>query len=142
MHLPLLVSRILLRCVIQIEKQGTATDPLLRQPEEHVPIHPVHKIQDWDDAPGAIVWPKMARELAHVKSMGTVSDSHYSHDHLNEQKSVHIEEKVFKRWQHKFREIEFRGRNGTGEKVQWVIVDGFLLYWSPVSCPLPTFPHA
>ncbi|KAG8880346.1 ribosylnicotinamide kinase [Tulasnella sp. 332] len=73
----------------------------------------------------------MALELAHVKSTGAVSDSHYSHDHLNAQKGVPIEEKVFKQWQDKFREIESKGKNGAGEKVQWVIVDGFLLYWTP-----------
>ncbi|KAG8880778.1 ribosylnicotinamide kinase [Tulasnella sp. 331] len=102
-----------------------------QKPQEQVPIHPVYRIQDWDDAPGAIVWPKMALELAHVKSTGAVSDSHYSHDHLNAQKGVPIEEKVFKQWQDKFREIESKGKNGAGEKVQWVIVDGFLLYWTP-----------
>ncbi|KAG9007551.1 ribosylnicotinamide kinase [Tulasnella sp. JGI-2019a] len=77
----------------------------------------------------------MAKELAYVKSIGTVSDTHYSHDHLNAQKTMPIDEKVFQMWKDRFREIESRAKCGSGEKIQWVIVDGFLLYWSPVSLP-------
>ncbi|KAG8994809.1 ribosylnicotinamide kinase [Tulasnella sp. JGI-2019a] len=73
----------------------------------------------------------MAKELAYVKSIGTVSDTHYSHDHLNAQKTMPIDEKVFQMWKDRFREIESRAKCGSGEKIQWVIVDGFLLYWSP-----------
>jgi len=99
-------------------------------PRELIPIHPVYKIQDWDDAPGAVLWPKMAEELEYVRRTGAVSDQHFSHDQMNEQKDVPVDGKVFQRWKTKFRQITAKYAD-QGEKVQWVVVDGFLLYWHP-----------
>jgi len=87
-------------------------------------------VQDWDDAPGAIIWPKMAKELAHVKATGSTSASHYSHDHLNEQKPVSVEKETVLYWKGRFLQIETAFAQ-KGERVVWVIVDGFLLYWHP-----------
>lgn len=102
------------------------------QPEEQVPLHKEHGIKDWDDPPGAIEWERMANELLYVKANGRTSDSHYSHDHLNLQKPVEVDRGTTEGWKKKFSELQtlFAQR---GEDVVWVVVDGFLLYWDPVS---------
>lgn len=42
-----------------------------------------------------------------------------------------VEQPVIERWQEKFRQVEEEYK-AKGEKVVWVIVDGFLLYWNEV----------
>lgn len=64
-------------------------------------------------------------------SSGEIPRDHYSHDHLNEQKDVPIDQDVVKRWTEVFRTIEEEGEK-EGEKIIWVLLDGFLLYWSRV----------
>ena len=67
-------------------------------------------------------------------SSGEIPPDHYSHDHLNEQKEVHVSPSIIERWTEEFRRIE-EEREKEGEKIVWVLLDGFLLYWSRVkSC--------
>lgn len=48
-------------------------------------MHPVHKVQDWDSAPGAIDWPRLVGTLKYLRANGGVfPEGHKSHDHLNE----------------------------------------------------------
>ena len=67
-------------------------------------------------------------------SGGDIPPDHHSHDHLNEQKQVPVDSGVIEKWAEEFRRIgEERGK--LGEKVTWVLLDGFLLYWNQVrSC--------
>lgn len=109
---------------------GTSPHLLPTQPEEQVPLNPTYGVPDWDDAPGAIVWPKMAKELAFVKQTGHFSDNHYSHDHMNAQNTIPVDEEVLQRWRKKFQQIH-ANRNAQGQKIQIALVDGFLLYYSP-----------
>ncbi|KAI5118192.1 hypothetical protein M0805_005547 [Coniferiporia weirii] len=97
-------------------------------PQELVPMHPEYNVQDWDDAPGAIDWPRLRTFLRDVKETGVIPGSHKSHDHLNEQKDVPLNKEAFERWGSTFRDI-VKNYEEKGEKVIWGLVDGFLLYW-------------
>ncbi|KAI0823324.1 P-loop containing nucleoside triphosphate hydrolase protein [Trametes gibbosa] len=99
-------------------------------PQELIPLHPVYGVQDWDRAEGAIDWPRMVKALEEVKRTGKIPPEHISHDHLNEQKDVPIEETVYLKWKDYFERAQKEQRD-RGEEVKWVLVDGFLLYWSP-----------
>ncbi|KAI0695952.1 P-loop containing nucleoside triphosphate hydrolase protein [Cerioporus squamosus] len=99
-------------------------------PQEKVPVHPVYGVQDWDRAEGAIEWPRMVKALEEVKRTGVIPPEHVSHDHLNEQKDVAIDDAVFQKWKTRFERIEEEHR-AKGEDIKWVMVDGFLLYWHP-----------
>ncbi|KAG8929931.1 ribosylnicotinamide kinase [Tulasnella sp. 418] len=72
----------------------------------------------------------MAQELAYVKRHGHHSDDYKTHDHLNKQTPVPVEDDLMEKWKNRFTEIEdnFKKR---GERIVWAIVDGFLLYWEP-----------
>ncbi|KAG6897724.1 hypothetical protein C0992_011934 [Termitomyces sp. T32_za158] len=98
-------------------------------PQELVPIHPVYNVQDWDAAPGAILWPKLVRFLREVKVSGKIPSDHRSHDHLNEQKEIKVDDEVRNRWIEVFEGIRQK-REQEGEKIIWGLVDGFLLYWN------------
>ncbi|EJD03414.1 P-loop containing nucleoside triphosphate hydrolase protein [Fomitiporia mediterranea MF3/22] len=97
-------------------------------PQELVPVHPEYGVQDWDDAPGAIDWPRMRAFLKKVKETGVIPDSHKSHDHLNEQKDVPLNDETFGRWKELFDNLAKRYEQN-GENIVWGLVDGFLLYW-------------
>ncbi|KAJ7072558.1 P-loop containing nucleoside triphosphate hydrolase protein [Mycena amicta] len=92
-----------------------------QDPQELVPIHPVHNVQDWDAAPGAIDWPRLIAFLRQVKATGEIPVDHRSHDHLNEQKDVPIPPELCDDWIQRLR----------NKDVIWGLVDGFLLYWHP-----------
>ena len=67
-------------------------------------------------------------------SSGEIPPDHYSHDHLNEQKEVPVAPGVIERWTEEFRTIG-EEREKEGERVIWLLLDGFLLYWNRVrSC--------
>lgn len=111
---------------------------------ELVPIHPILKVQDWDRAEGAISWDRMAKFLRQVKAAGEIPPDHRSHDHLNEQKEIKVDDHVQQKWMDEFKRLK---ENNTGEKIVWGLVDGFLLYWHPVRlcivhdhCDLNCFP--
>ncbi|KZT65959.1 P-loop containing nucleoside triphosphate hydrolase protein [Daedalea quercina L-15889] len=99
-------------------------------PQENIPIHPGYNVQDWDSAEGAVDWPRMIKTLKKVKETGVIPPEHRSHDHLNEQRDVPIDRAVSERWKETFTQIA-REHEERGERLIWVIVDGFLLYWHP-----------
>ncbi|EJF57622.1 P-loop containing nucleoside triphosphate hydrolase protein [Dichomitus squalens LYAD-421 SS1] len=99
-------------------------------PQELVPVHPMYGVQDWDRAEGAIEWPRIIKALEEVRRTGVIPPEHVSHDHLNAQKDVPIDETTFQKWRKRFEEVEQEHRE-RGEEVKWVIVDGFLLFWEP-----------
>ncbi|KAB5595973.1 Nicotinamide riboside kinase [Ceratobasidium theobromae] len=99
-----------------------------QDPQELVPIHPVYNVQDWDDPPGAIDWPRLRASLKYVKEYGVLPESHHSHDHLNEQKEVPIPQDMIERLTIRFKETENQW-SAKGYEVMWGLLDGFLLYW-------------
>ncbi|KAG5638790.1 hypothetical protein H0H81_010019 [Sphagnurus paluster] len=99
-------------------------------PQELVPVHPVYNVQDWDAPAGAIVWPKLVKFLRQVKETGKIPHDHRSHDHLNEQKVITVEDDVRDRWIQVFEGIKKRRQQNGQERIIWGLVDGFLLYWN------------
>ncbi|KAF8170292.1 P-loop containing nucleoside triphosphate hydrolase protein [Mycena galopus ATCC 62051] len=102
-------------------------------PQELVPVHPVHNVQDWDAPAGAIDWPRLISFLHEVKATGEIPADHRSHDHLNEQKDLPIPEAVRDRWIARFESLHAQCAAGDDADVDivWGLVDGFLLYWHP-----------
>ncbi|KAJ7874768.1 P-loop containing nucleoside triphosphate hydrolase protein [Mycena olivaceomarginata] len=100
-------------------------------PQELVPVHPVHNVQDWDAAPGAIDWTRLISFLGEVKTTGEIPTDHRSHDHLNEQKDLPIPEAVRDRWIALFEGLRAQRAADGGDDIVWGLVDGFLLYWHP-----------
>ncbi|TFK44477.1 P-loop containing nucleoside triphosphate hydrolase protein [Crucibulum laeve] len=100
-------------------------------PQELVPVHPIHQVQDWDAAPGAIQWTRLIEFLRHVKQTGEIPPDHRSHDHLNEQKAVVLEDEVRDKWIREFERIKKKREASASEneRLVWGLVDGFLLYW-------------
>ncbi|QRV79363.1 P-loop nucleoside triphosphate hydrolase [Ceratobasidium sp. AG-Ba] len=97
-------------------------------PQELIPLHPVYQVQDWDDAAGAIDWPRLRASLKNVKEHGALPESHYSHDHLNEQKEIPVPPETTGRWTKRFKDVSDQW-SAKGFNVVWALVDGFLLYW-------------
>lgn len=102
------------------------------QPQELIPVHPEYNVQDWDRAEGAIDWPRMIKALEEIKRTGTIPPEHYSHDHLNEQKDIPIDQQTYEKWHEIFTRIDEEHQQ-KDEQIIWVMVDGFLLYWHSVS---------
>ncbi|KAF8230220.1 P-loop containing nucleoside triphosphate hydrolase protein [Tricholoma matsutake] len=99
-------------------------------PQELIPIHPIHKVQDWDAAPGAIDWPKLVNFLRAVKETGEIPLDHRSHDHLNQQSLVEVDDEVKQELASVFQDIKRKQERQGGRKIIWGLVDGFLLYWN------------
>jgi nicotinamide/nicotinate riboside kinase len=97
-------------------------------PQELVPIHPIHNVQDWDAAAGAISWDRLVEFLRHVKETGVIPPDHRSHDHLNEYEEVKVDDKVREKWIKEFESIKQEKQES--ESIIWGLVDGFLLYWN------------
>lgn len=102
------------------------------KPQEQVPIHPVHNVQDWDAPQGAIDWPRLIGFLRTVKDTGEIPPDHRSHDHLNEQKEIKLDDQVYERWKAAFADAKQKREETGKEPIVWGLVDGFLLYWHPV----------
>lgn len=105
----------------------------LSQPMELVPIHPIHGVQDWDAAPGAISWQRLIDTLRVIKQTGKIPPDHRSHDHLNEQKEIAVDADLKLRWIEELKSIQQAIKERSGKTVIFGILDGFLLYWHPVS---------
>jgi hypothetical protein len=117
-----------------------------RQPEATLPIHPTLG-QDWDTAATAIDWPRLRAFLRTVKRIARIPEDHSSHDHLNEQKHVPLDEVVAARCKAEITKAQEEIEAASGTRVVWGLVDGFLLYWDqvehiclpPISSPLASF---
>src|SRR6266545_7304081 len=102
------------------------------KPQELVPVHPVHNVQDWDAPKCAISWNRLIDFLRRLKQTGEIPNDHRSHDHLNEQKEIKVDGEVREKWRQKFASL--KKANEGHEKVLWIFLDGFLLYWHKVRC--------
>ncbi|KAH0825720.1 hypothetical protein J3R83DRAFT_9964 [Lanmaoa asiatica] len=102
-----------------------------QDPEELIPIHPVHNVGDWDSPQGAIDWPRFRAFLKSVKENGVIPPDHRSHDHMNEQKDIPITGSAYQELRTRFQEVADEHRK-KGIRITWGLVDGFLLYWDKV----------
>lgn len=98
--------------------------------QEDIPFHPVHKVQDWDDPPTAIDWPRMRSVLRHVRDHGRFEDGYKSYQHLNDAVEVGVDEDATIRWRREFSNVQKRAAQ-KGERLTYVLVDGFMLYFDP-----------
>ena len=92
-------------------------------------------IQDWDDPPTCILWPEFRSTLKHLRSTGMLPPQHQSHDHLNAQNTVEIDSELEERWKRTFEELAEQEK-AKGVELVWALVEGFVLYWDPVSLSL------
>ncbi|ODN99204.1 hypothetical protein I350_07363 [Cryptococcus amylolentus CBS 6273] len=100
-------------------------------PADQVPYSKEYPdLQDWDDPSSCILWQELQGFLAKVRQTGRVED-HSSHDHLNKQNKIPIDQVVFERWAEAFRSLDAEQRQ-KGVELIWVIVDGFVLYWDKI----------
>ncbi|KAH9979098.1 P-loop containing nucleoside triphosphate hydrolase protein [Lactifluus volemus] len=97
-------------------------------PEATLPIHPTLG-QDWDTAATAIDWPRLRAFLRTIKRIARIPEDHSSHDHLNEQKHVPLDEVVAARCKAEITKAQEEIEAASGTRVVWGLVDGFLLYW-------------
>jgi nicotinamide/nicotinate riboside kinase len=108
-----------------------------------LPIHPTLG-QDWDTAATAIDWPRLRAFLRTVKRIARIPEDHSSHDHLNEQKPVPLDEAVAARCKAQIAKAQEEVEAASGTRVVWGLVDGFLLYWDQVEhnifMPAPKHP--
>ncbi|KAF8322264.1 P-loop containing nucleoside triphosphate hydrolase protein [Clavulina sp. PMI_390] len=100
-------------------------------PVDLVPMNEEFGVQDWDDPPGAIDWPRMRAAVDTIKATGKLPDGHTSHDHLNAQIEVPLPPGMVEFWQERFLEVMQKRRESTGstEEITWAILDGFLLFY-------------
>ncbi|WVQ94847.1 hypothetical protein IAU59_001930 [Kwoniella sp. CBS 9459] len=99
-------------------------------PAEKVPYSKQYPdLQDWDDPETCILWPQFRSILSQVRQSGG-HDSHPTHDHLNKEVKIDVDDKVFQRWKGEFESIVEEQRVRSTEIVVY-IVDGFVLYYDP-----------
>ena len=84
---------------------------------ELVPIHPIHGVQDWDAAPGAISWQRLIDTFQVIRQTGKLPPDHRSHDHLNEQKEIAVDPQVSEGWMLKFTALLENLRKRTGKEI-------------------------
>ncbi|KAI0256448.1 P-loop containing nucleoside triphosphate hydrolase protein [Lactifluus subvellereus] len=97
-------------------------------PQATLPIHPTLG-QDWDTAPTAIAWPRLRAFLHTVKRIARIPDDHTSHDHLNHQKPVSLDDAVAARCKAEIAAAQADAEAAASARIVWGLVDGFLLYW-------------
>jgi len=99
-------------------------------PVEMLPVDPDFGFANWDDAPGAIEWDRMAALLSDLKKTGSLPASHQSYDSFNETATVPVEDdKIISEWRVRSEKLASEHLEKYGEKLVWALIDGFLLYW-------------
>ncbi|WVQ84569.1 hypothetical protein IAT38_006723 [Cryptococcus sp. DSM 104549] len=97
-------------------------------PAEEVPYNANYPdLQDWDDPETCIQWSKFRAILQDIRSSGH-EGLHASHDHLNKENKIAIDESVFERWRTAFQALS-KEEEARGVQLVWAIVDGFVLYY-------------
>ncbi|WRT70095.1 uncharacterized protein IL334_007089 [Kwoniella shivajii] len=105
-------------------------------PEETVPYSDRYPdLQDWDDPETCIMWPEFRSILREMRKTGQQA-SHASHDHLNKQVEVKIQQHVFDKWRKLLTQyVDEQKKDGVD--IAWSIVDGFVLYWDKLFLRVP-----
>ncbi|KAG8719682.1 ribosylnicotinamide kinase [Ceratobasidium sp. 394] len=102
-------------------------------PSDQVPIHPIYGIPDADDPPGAIDWPRFREEFKRFRSNQPFADDHPKSGESSISSLSFgpvLPDNLLSEWRSRFREVE-RVRMRQGVKIEWRIVEGFLLYYEP-----------
>ncbi|WVO15072.1 hypothetical protein L204_102716 [Cryptococcus depauperatus] len=89
-------------------------------PAEKVPYSVQYPdLQDWDDPEYCIRWPDFRSLLRQVRETGKVGD-YTSHDHLNKENKIGVDEKVFERCKQELDDLQEEQKSQSVELV-WVI---------------------
>lgn len=92
-------------------------------PSEEIPVHPVHKVQDWDDPNTAIDWPRFRTFISRVKA--GEEGKYESHDHLNVHHEITLPDGIERECTAQMDKLRDKG------DIKFVLVDGFVLYYDP-----------
>ncbi|TFK22411.1 P-loop containing nucleoside triphosphate hydrolase protein [Coprinopsis marcescibilis] len=98
-------------------------------PAEQLPVDPEYGFADWDSAPTAIDWDRMSAFLSELRKTGELPGDHQSFDSFNETGPVPIDDDVVKSWKEKSEKLAGEYLEKRNEKIVWVLIDGFLMYW-------------
>ncbi|KAJ8453749.1 hypothetical protein ONZ45_g19584 [Pleurotus djamor] len=71
----------------------------------------------------------MTKFLKELKRSGVVPESHKSLDVVNKTPAVPVDEEIITAWKAKSTQLADEHLEKYREKLTWVIVDGFLMYW-------------
>ncbi|KAG7097910.1 hypothetical protein E1B28_005222 [Marasmius oreades] len=99
-----------------------------------LPVDPDFGFPHCDDAPSAIDWDRMTSFLSDVKRTGFLPSNHQSYANLLESPEVVPidDHKLIPEWKTQSKNLALQHLEKYGEKLVWVLVDGFLLYWDEV----------
>ncbi|KAG8736484.1 ribosylnicotinamide kinase, partial [Ceratobasidium sp. 414] len=103
------------------------------QPIDKIPLHPVYNVPDLEDPPGTIDWPAFREAFKRFRSAEPfVSDQPESSDTGSSSSSFDatLPDGLLDEWRSRFRRVE-EERMRQGVKVEWRIVEGFVLYYEP-----------
>ncbi|KAJ8514900.1 hypothetical protein ONZ45_g7604 [Pleurotus djamor] len=98
-------------------------------PAELLPVDQEYGFQDWDTAATAVDWERMRKFLSELKKSGVLPESHQSLDAVNETPIVPVDDDIIAKWKAESAKLVSEHLAQRGEKLTWVIVDGFLMYW-------------
>lgn len=73
------------------------------------------------------MWDKQRATIKHIRQTGELPQDHFSHDHMNAQKAVHVSDEVLDRWRDRFSALV------DAKEDKFVIADGFLILHDPES---------
>ncbi|KAJ3575353.1 hypothetical protein NP233_g1164 [Leucocoprinus birnbaumii] len=98
-------------------------------PIEKLPINPEYGFSDCEDAPTAVDWDRMAGVLSETRKTGRIPPGYQSLDHPNESGDVYVDEEIIRKWRRWTQKLASIHMERYGERLVWVLVEGFLLYW-------------
>ncbi|KAK7021927.1 ribosylnicotinamide kinase [Paramarasmius palmivorus] len=98
-------------------------------PAEQLPVDPEWGFANWDDAPGAIDWDRMAHFLSELKRTGALPEDHQSYDSFNTTTAVPVDSEIISAWKMRSEQLASEHLEKYGEKLVWALIDGFLMYW-------------
>ncbi|KAG8763078.1 ribosylnicotinamide kinase [Ceratobasidium sp. 428] len=105
-------------------------------PEAELPIHPVHKVPDTDDADTAIRWPEFRVAFEELVKQGKSSEASRNGSEIESSSSFgYLSDEFLDQWRERFAENQ-RECLARGVTVEWRIVEGFIVFYDPVR----TFP--
>ncbi|EAU80443.2 hypothetical protein CC1G_12108 [Coprinopsis cinerea okayama7 len=89
-------------------------------PAEKLPVDPEFGFANWDDAPGAIEWDRMASFISDLKKSGELPSGHRSVDEFNETSPVNVEESVIAAWRARSEQMAKEHLDKYGERLRIV----------------------
>ncbi|WVQ77461.1 hypothetical protein IAR50_007147 [Cryptococcus sp. DSM 104548] len=91
-------------------------------PAEKVPYSKEYPdLQDWDDPEHCILWPDFRALLNNIRRTGHVG-SHGSHDHLNKENKIPVDQVALQRWTEALRSLDAEQREA-GVELIWAVAD-------------------